>query len=307
MEIKTIGQLLEHLAKKAGIDSADPNLINVLSNAELSKVPIHSDIATGIDNALLSLSQATDNHPAIKSKYHAQALNALDARMEALMSESGLDEAVVDSLKGEKNTYKRFEQLFTAIKEAGETKAKSTSKDEKSAVERQRDELLEKLKAAEKTAAEQVAKVQAERKADKVSFELAKLTGSAKTIYDELPADVKEATMQALINKGLQDKTAVFDFDENGAFVLVDKDGNPVLGANHDKINPQAFIDSLLAQNKVLKVTEQSGTTTQQQGNNGQRQTTIDASKAAPKGNNQSIARMNADALDAFNKQVAQA
>lgn len=308
MEIKNIGQLVEHLAKKAGIDSADPNLINILSNAELSKVPVHSDIATGIDNNLLSLSQATDNHPAIKSKYHAQAMNAFDARMKSVMEDAGLSEDTLDTLNAEKSTYKRFELLTAALKEAGATKAKETNTEDKSALQKQVDDLLAQVKKAKTDADTQVQTINQERRNDRIGFELKAMLGSVKTVFDELPPTAKQAALDSIINKALQDKGASFDFDDAGSFILKGKDDTAVVGANSSKYTPQSFVDEILAQNKVLQVSNQKDATTQQQPGNTPRVTTVDAGTTALQGNNQTTANNNRRNREAFEKaQMSQA
>lgn len=308
MEIKTIGQLIEHLAKKAGIDSADPNLINILSNAELSKVAVHSDLASGIDNALLSLSQATDNHPAIKSKYHAQAMNAFDARMAAVMNEAGLSEETIEALNAEKSTYKRFEQFTAAMKEAAaKSAAAPANTEDKSALQKQVDDLLAANKQAKKEAEERVTAIEQERRNDRIRFELKGMLAPIKTVFDDLPPSAKSAAIDSIINKALQDKGASFDFDDADTFILKGKDDTAVVGANSSKYTPQSFVDEILAQNKVLKVTETVTPPSQANGSTQQRVTTVDAGTMALTGNNQTTAQNNRRNREAFEKATSQA
>jgi hypothetical protein len=77
--------------------------------------------------------------------------------------------------------------------------------------------------------------------------------GNYKTIYDELPAGVRNATMEAIINQGLQDKNAELRTDEHGNLQLVSKDGTSnVFGANHVQLTPSSFLDQTFA--PILKV-----------------------------------------------------
>lgn len=76
--------------------------------------------------------------------------------------------------------------------------------------------------------------------------------GNYKTIYDELPAAVRTATMQAIITQGLQDKNAELKTDEHGNLQLVSKDGSNVFGENHVQLTPQSFLDKTFA--PILKV-----------------------------------------------------
>lgn len=307
MEIKNIGQLIQHLATKAGIDAADPNLVNVLSNAELSKVPVHSDLVTGIDNSLLSISQATDNHPDIKKKYHAQAMNAFDKKMEEVMAASGLSEEKIDELKGEKSTYKRFELLSAALKEAGTVKKDGQTAEEKSALQKQVDDLLEASKKAKKDFDSSLSAEKEARRTDRIRYELKSMLGGIKTVFDDLPGGAKEAALDSIINKALQDKKASFDFDDTDTFILKGEGDTSVVGANSTKYTPKTFIDEVLAQNKVLKVSDpKHDTTTTQQGSNGtqQRTITVDAGTKAVTGNNQTTANLNRRNREAAEKNM---
>jgi len=80
MEIKTLGQLINHLATKAGVKADDPNLVNILSNADISKIPVHSDLVTAIDENLLHIEAALDQHPKVRAKYTSEVLSPFDSR-----------------------------------------------------------------------------------------------------------------------------------------------------------------------------------------------------------------------------------
>lgn len=64
-----IGTFISTLAKKAGIDESDKGLIDVLSNADLSKIKIPDDLANKLNEGLLSIEAAVDNHPAPKKLF----------------------------------------------------------------------------------------------------------------------------------------------------------------------------------------------------------------------------------------------
>lgn len=292
MEIKNIGQLLQHLATKAGIENSDQNLVNILSNAELSKVTVSSDLVKSIDENLLSVNMALDNHPKIKNHYNALALNVFDTRMEAFMKESGLSEEKLTELKAVKNTYQRFEALTAAIKEAEAAKAATKDTGDKTALQSQVDDLLKQLQAAKKDHETKLREVEdkakSDRKNDRIGFELRSILSATKTIFDELAPEVKYTTIKTLVEKTLQDKKAEFGFDDNDAFVLKNSDGTTFIGANHQKHTPAIFIDEILAQNKILVVTETPKQQTKQ-GNDGSgtKPVTVQATQSAPAGNNQ--------------------
>ncbi|MBK7885125.1 MAG: hypothetical protein IPJ81_16070 [Chitinophagaceae bacterium] len=146
--IKNLGQLISHLATKAGIPAEDQHLKDILSNAELTKVTLHSDLVKALDDNLLSVDAAADNHPTIGAKYKAEALNAYDKVMARVMDELELDEETKTELTGVKSSYKRFEALAAKIKDLKTAKANAGSKEEKTGLQKQIDDLLEAVRVA---------------------------------------------------------------------------------------------------------------------------------------------------------------
>lgn len=315
--METLAQLFTHLAQKAGIPADDANLINVLSNAELSKIRVHSDLITGIDNALLSIAQATDNHPTVKAKYHAQALNAVDARILAGMQAAGLSEDVIAELSAEKSTYNRLDKVLAAIKDAATAAERAANKgkasEDKSALQKQVDELLATITGLKTSHEAKVAEMLAAQKAARITSEVRNLLAGTKTIFDDMAPGVKTAALDSLIQKALTERKASFDFDENDAFVLKGEGDAAVVSANNTRYTPQSFIDETLAANKVVKVADPKTTTTndkqQAQGGtppngtpNYQRQVQANGNV----GNNAStIADRNRAAREAFERSVA--
>src|SRR5690606_17320347 len=79
------------------------------------------------------------------------------------------------------------------------------------------------------------------------------LLSGYKTVFDDLEADAKNAAINSLLTKSLQDSDAEWTFDEKGSLSLIKKDGTNLFGDNHTVITPQSFIDKTLS--KILKVT----------------------------------------------------
>lgn len=291
MEIKNLGQLFQHLAAKAGVDPNDQNLINALSSSELSKISLHSDLVKSIDENLLSVTTAKDNHPNIKNHYHAQALNALDKKLDTIVQELGLSDEDADAIGKEKNSYKRLDLVLSKVQE----KKSTAGSEDKSALQRQVEDLARQLKEADNLRATEVGKVEALRKSDKISYELRSMFGATKTVYDGLSQIARNTALMTVIAQRLQEEDVVFDFTDTDEFTIRKKDGTTYLGANHEKITPQMFIDSTLAQNKILAVSEELSI--QDNPELPEQPTTVRAGKNTPDGNNQtaSINRRNYD------------
>lgn len=296
MEIKNTGQLIQHLATKAGIAADDKNLINVLSNSELTKIPIHSDLVKMIDENLLSVETASDNHPTIGAKYKSQALNAFDKKIQAVMDEMELDEDTKTELLSITSSYKRFETLATKIKELTAAKIAVAGKGDKAAIQKQVDELLVKLKEANEQAVKKDAEHTEKLNAVTTDFLFRNKLVGKKTIYDKLEDDLRHSSLMVVINKAIQDNDAKVVYDDKGVPVLLKNDGTKLLGANHNAITLDDLIDDILAKKDILVKTQQ------QQGQQQQGQPPV----IIPGGGQQTILGTNQSVVD-FNRQQREA
>ncbi len=121
--MNNFGQLIAHLAKKSGIPDDDQNLIGILSNAELTRVNVPNELFNSIDNRLLSIDDAKNNHPLVKAHYFAQAYNGLDSELDRVKDELGIDDATWQDLQGERSSTKRAVALAKKVKELTEKKS----------------------------------------------------------------------------------------------------------------------------------------------------------------------------------------
>lgn len=238
--------LLKKLLSKAGV-SYDGDLT--------TEIP--DEVATSLDNSLLTIDAALNNHPKVKKKYFAEAYNGLDAELESLVSEFGLDDTIKSELKSEPSSTKRAVALVKKIKEL-ESQKQGADSGKTNTLQAQINELHTKLADQVKRENELKSAYDKQIKGIHIQSKLDNLLGGYKTIYDELPSEAKQAAVNALLNKALQDSDAEFTFDEKGGLSLVKKDGTNIFGDNHTQLTPQSFIDKTFSASKILKVSEPS-------------------------------------------------
>ena len=243
-----IGELLNNLAQKAGVKSDSEDLKSLLASPELANIKVPDDLVSTIDKGLLSIDAAKNNHPDIKKKYFADAYDGMDKQLLQLIESDTFDQADLDEIKSERSTSKKAELIISKLKTA-KTNAKGADKDE---INRQLTVAHEAARLA-KAETESV-KNEYEGKIKNIHLQSAIKTvfGNYKTIYDELPAEIRTATMEAIISKSLQDKNAELRTDEHGNLQLLAKDGSNVFGSNHVQLTPQSFLDQSFA--PILKV-----------------------------------------------------
>lgn len=233
-------EFVKNLLKKAG----------VAHEGEIGD-EIPDEVATSADNALLTIAAATNNHPQVKKVYFAQAYNGLDAELNDIITEFGIPDDVKAEIEKAGGTTKRATALIRKIKELS---AKDQPADKGKAAELQAE--INKLHGQLKAELESKEKLQKDfdnnLKQIKIQTKLGGLKSAYKTSYDDLPAEAKDAAMDALLAKALQDSDADFTFDEKGNLALVKKDGTNLFGENHTLVTPQAFLDKTFS--KILKV-----------------------------------------------------
>lgn len=244
----TIGELINNIAQKAGIAADDQNLKSLLASPELATIQVDETIVTAIDNGLLSIEAAKNNHPEIKKKYFADAYDGIDKQLMNLVANETFDQADIDEIKAEKSTSKKQELIISKLKTAAKS-AKGADKDE---INRQ----IAAAHEAARLAKAEVETVKSEYEGKIANIQktaaLKAVFGNYKTIYDDLPVAAKNAAFEALVQTALQDKNAELKTDDHGNLVLVSKDGSNVFGANHVQLTPSSFLDQTFA--PILKV-----------------------------------------------------
>ena len=254
-----IGELINNLAQKAGIAADSPELKSLLASPELAAINVPDEVAAVIDKNLLSLEAAKNNHPDIRNKYAADFYDGIDRQLMNLIATDAFDDAELQAIKAEKSTTKKQEMIINGLK-AAKGKAKPADKEEIN-------KLLAEANEQARLAKEEVNTVRTQYEGQikdiRKKTALNAVLSNYKTIYDELPSNIKFATMEALINNALQDKKADLHVDDNGNLQLVSKDGTNVFGSNNVQLTPQSFLDQSFA--PILKVSGAKPDATQQQ------------------------------------------
>lgn len=289
----TVAEFIGKFAEKAGIQKDNEELKGILSANDLNKIEMPEALFNSIDTSLLSLESAKNNHPALKGVYFAQALDGLDKELDKIREEHQLPDDVYEEIKKERSSFKKVNLLTAKIKELESKKTTSTNKEDKTAFQKQIDDLTKALAEKETTLLEVKNNSKKELLDFKKNIKLESLFTNYKTIFDDLPAETKALTIKNILLKELQDNDVDFILDEKESLDLLKKDGTAYLGPNHQRITTNAFIDSVLAKNKILKTTEAAPAATQSQSGTN---TTVAATKNGL--GVKSLAQEQLDALD---------
>lgn len=234
----TATELLKKMLVKAGV-TYDGDLT--------TEIP--DEVATSLDNQLLTIDAALNNHPKVKNKYFAEAYNGIDAEFKTLTSEFGLSDDVVLELEKAGGSTKKMVALVKKMKELGDKTVPADAKKHADEIKALNEKLAAEITKQTSLKTDYDGKV----KRIEIKQKLDSIVGVLKTVYDDLDPVAKSAAIEAILNKNLQDSDAEFTFDEKGNLSVVKKDGTNLFGDNHTLITPDSFIDKSLS--KILKVT----------------------------------------------------
>lgn len=244
------------LAKKAGYDTtseAAKTFFDALPDAEMP-----DDVRQGIDNSLISLTEAKNNHGELKGHYAKQALDGIDREILGLIEDFQLDEPTKAEILAEKSTYKRGPLLTRRIVELERKKLATTSTKSQAEVQKQLDDLHAQAKAYKDQLESEKTSFANQRLQDKINMKKNVYYSGLKTVHDDLDPETRNTILDSIIQKSLQDNGVKLAFDDQGNFTLIRNDGTNYFGENHQQVKPLQFIEQTLAKNKQLKVSEPS-------------------------------------------------
>jgi hypothetical protein len=186
--------------------------------------------------------------------FRSQALNGVDATLKSILD--GIeDEEVRNEIQSIQGTEKKIPALYEKIKALSEKKANAKASD-KTGLQDEINKLNAQVNAikaqSEQEKADLLAKFGEERLNDAVKTSLAGYNYAG-----EIPKDVQIMTAESLLKRELGNKKVKLVRDENGQIQLKQSD-NPEMDyfENNKKVNYSDMVNSVLANNKMLKVAE---------------------------------------------------
>lgn len=249
---KKVVDFLKSLIIKAGANPED-EIIKGALNTLGADLELGDELVTAIDNGLISMASAKNNHPDLKKHYFGQAYNGLDAELEALMLAENLPDDVVAEIKQEQSSTKRAAKLAIKIKEL-EGKKANANKGDTQKLNEQIADLNNQLRAEKDAKAELDKTHVANIKNVKKSYALTQKLATYKTIHDNLDPATKNIILNAIIDKNLVAKKASWDVDDTGELILVGEGNTNLFSDDNRPLTPKTFLDQVLANEKMLVV-----------------------------------------------------
>lgn len=278
-----VGQLIANLAKKLNLDTTAEEFKEVVGIS----IEIDDETATKIEKGLLTL-DAAKAHKDVRKVIRAEVLNGVDATLAELVEELGVE--VDDDFKNETNSFTKIGKLAKRIKDIESKKA--ANPEQKKEIEKQIEKLNAELRDAKKAIADKEAEFKLIRDNDLTNFELQKiLLGKNYALPKEMDSDLKVQTALNAVNRELTKKGFKIARTEDGQLTVLTKEGLEAYNEKNEAVKLSDFIDSALAVNKLLAISDPNQ---QGGGNNGQHQQHYHQSNGGAQPNNAILAEIDA-------------
>lgn len=278
-----VGQLIANLAKKLNLDTTSEEFKEVVGIS----IEIDDETATKIEKGLLTI-DAAKAHKDVRKVIRAEVLNGVDATLAELVEELGVE--VDDDFKNETNSFTKIGKLAKRIKDIESKKA--ANPEQKKEIEKQIEKLNAELRDAKKALADKEAEFKLTRDNDLTNFELQKiLLGKNYALPKEMDSDLKVQTALNAVNRELTKKGFKIARTEDGQLTVLTKEGLEAYNEKNEAVKLSDFIDSALAVNKLLAISDPNQ---QGGGNNGQHQQHYHSSNGGVQPNNAILAEIDA-------------
>lgn len=261
----TFGEFLNSLAGKAGLQN-DPQLVSLLSSAELAQRTINDELAHKIDNALMSLEGAKNNTD-VQAHFRGTLLKTADEKFAALAQKFGFEAENT----AEKSTYKKFDILETKIAaKIAELDKKiqegaGTKSEEVKALQTQIATLQAQAAAAKTESETQIATLKSNHQAEILKMLINNELAGKHYANKQLDNQVNVTIASTLLDAALK-KSGACVVNENGTLKLKNA-ASPDLDfydESHKAVSFGDYVNKLLADNKLLEVSKPGQQATQQ-------------------------------------------
>lgn len=247
-----LGDFLNTLAQKLNAQN-NPALINILSKSELANTDLDDDFANLLNGGLLSL-DAAKNNAQLRNHFYGLALNGVDSEILNAANDLGLDETVINQLKGDKDTYNKIRGLKDKLLELKDKKSSEDNAGKRAEYQKQIDDLNKTIATLKETSENNISSLKNQHDAEITDLLIRGSLMSKNYANKDLNPEVNAITAKALVDMALAEKGAVAVRDGN-KIVLKQKE-NPELDYydNNVKVGYDDFVTKTLTNSKMLAV-----------------------------------------------------
>jgi len=251
-----VPDFINELADKIG-NKNHKGVIDFLSRSDIQNMDLDDDFCKLVTSGLMSL-EGAKNHAAVKAHHKALALNGVDSEIANAISKFGLDASLFES---EKDTYGKLRVFMDKLKEMMEKKPEQSDEWKKKYDDLRKDKIeldskladtIEKSK-SEKAAVEEMYSGQV------LNFLKSNHLKSLQYADKERSLDVNMKLAQIMIDETLtQNGARVINRDGQLKLVRTSDETLDFLNESHKAVTYEDFVKKVLADNKILSVSDPS-------------------------------------------------
>lgn len=242
--------LFKALSDKAGITYDDKDLVAFLSANPSLEIP--DSLANSFVANLMNEKEAK-LHAGLNSHFKQNTLAGVDKKISDLLAELQVEDSVKNEILGEKNTYEKVALTVKKIQALEKAKAQAGTGD-KAALQKEIDRLNGEFTALTDKHKNEIKSLQDAKENEILQYAIDAHLSSMNYANKEVPKEANVATAKYLLQKSLEDKK-VKVVRENNSLKLIRNDESALpYTENHKEIPFNAFTDSILSTNKLLKV-----------------------------------------------------
>jgi hypothetical protein len=250
-----LGNLIQLLAEKAGVDTTDKSVVDLLSiNAQIDEGLFNK--LKGYLDSTLTIESAKHN-PVVAAHFKSLALLPIDTELEKLMDEFEFDDEVKSELKSEKSSYKRLGAIIRKIKEL-EQKRSEAKGSGKAELTNEINKLNQQILDLKKQYEDEINNLKQSHENDLLLFKIENEL-SKRQYSDALPEAVRIAAAKELLKKEFTEKGIKPVLNSNKSIKLVRQDNTDLsYMENNKEVSFGEFVDKVLSTHAILKVSDNS-------------------------------------------------
>lgn len=251
-----LSEVVSKLFQRAGVKVDNPEMIALISNPEISKIPVSDTLVASVESGLHNTESAES---VLRPKLWAEITHGRDASLYLVGKEHGLSDDDISELKKIEKAQLRFNAFTTKIKELESKKAGETGKDKKDLVEQIDALKLEQGKLAKAhQAAIEAEKANALKEINDMAIN-SHIGSYAYSTEDGTPKELKAMFVKSELDKKLAELQAIPKYDkQTGKIILTKQDGTGVFDPSNNPIDFYGIADSIVAEKKLIQISKGS-------------------------------------------------
>lgn len=245
-----IGNFLSDLATRFGINISSVPAFESLASSDLN---IPDEVATLFNVELMTMDAALNN-PRIKAKFRSDILDPVDTDIRNMINDFNLPTEARTEILGEPSTYKRVQLIAKKIRDVESQKATATSSRDKNELESQLQNLQADLQRNLQQHQTELSSRETGWNTKFIDLLKNNIVSRKQLDTSKFPLDVMHDLATASIDKALSEKGVKFVIKNDKLALVQTQDETMDYVVNNTTITPESFIDSVLADKKLIAV-----------------------------------------------------